>query len=140
MNKSQLSRCTQYRVRLRPIARRFRGDRELRALDDDWLVAAVGAGVKGVEIRNSRTGHFIKLQYDQIHHFAEDVSRDWNGLLHGFLELRCQLRLSGSRVDIEPLPSYCPNCGATLSRRKRNASDSAKVGARSSNKHREQNE
>ena len=122
MNKAHLQRCINFRIRLRPIARRFLGERELKSIDDDWLVAHVGTKARGVEIHNSRTGHIAKLAYDQIHHFSEDVARDWNGLSHGFFELRAQLTLSGPRVELEPLPSYCPNCGAATSRSKTIAS------------------
>lgn len=115
MNKSQLHRCLSYRVRLRPIARRFIGERELKAMDDDWLVANVGASIRGVEIHNHRTGHVVRLPYDQIHHFSEDIARDWNGLLHGFFELRGQLTLSGPKAWLEPLPSNYPKCGASTS-------------------------
>ena len=94
------------------------GARELKAIDDDWLVSDVGTRGKGVEIHNPRTGHNVLLAYDQIHHFSEDISRDWNGLSHGFFELRAQLALSGPRATFEPLPSYCPNCGAATSRNK----------------------
>jgi hypothetical protein len=118
VNKSQFQRCLNFRVRLRPIARRFMGQRELKAIDDDWLVAKVGTSAKGVEIHNPRTGHVVQLAYDQIHHFAEDIARDWNGLSHGFFELRGQLTLSGPRASHEPLPSYCPNCGVATSRSK----------------------
>ena len=118
MNKSQLQRCLHFRVRLRPIARRFLGARELKAIDDDWIVADVGTRSKGVEVNNPRTGHVLQLAYDQIHHFSEDIARDWNGLSHGFFELRAQLTLSGPSATFEPLPSYCPNCGAATSRSK----------------------
>ena len=90
----------------------------MKAIDDEWLVADVGTKARGVEIHNPRTGHVVRLAYDQIHHFSEDVARDWNGLSHGFFELRAQLILSGPRADLEPLPSYCPNCGAAVSRSK----------------------
>ena len=121
MNKSHLQRCLHFRVRLRPIARRFFGARELKAIDDDWLVADVGARSKGVEIHNPRTRHVVHVAYDQIHHFSEDIARDWNGLSHGFFELRAQLTLSGAWATFEPLPSYCPNCGAATSRSKATA-------------------
>lgn len=94
------------------------GERELKAIDDDWLVANVGTSATGVEIHNPRTGHVVKLAYDQIHHFSEDIARDWNGLSHGFFELRGQLTLSGPRATLEPLPSYCPTCGLASSRTK----------------------
>ena len=98
------------------------GERELKAVDDDWLVANVGTSAKGVEIHNPRTGHIVKLAYDQIHHFSEDIARDRNGLLHGFFELRVQLALSGPQARFEPLPSYCPNCGVASSRSKTGSS------------------
>jgi hypothetical protein len=122
MNRSQLQRCLNFRVRLRPIARRFIGERELKAIDDDWLVANVGTSANGVEIHNPRTGHVVKLAYDQIHHFSDDIARDRNGLSHGFFELRGQLALSGPRATLEPLPSYCPNCGVATSRSKARSS------------------
>jgi hypothetical protein len=118
MNKTQLNRCISFRIRLRPVARRFRGSLELKILDDDWLVEDVGNTTRGVVIRNCRTDHVVKLAYDQIHHFAEDIQRDWNGLSHGFFELRAQLTLSGLTAALEPLPSYCPNCGTATSRSK----------------------
>ena len=117
MNKSQLQRSVHYRVRLRPIPRRFMGDRELKALDDDWAVTDVGTHGAGVGIANFRTGHVVRLAFDQIHHFSEDIARDRGGISHGFFELRGQLRLCGPRAELEPLPSYCPVCGAATSRK-----------------------
>ena len=76
MNKSQLARSVHYRVRLRPVVRRFMGSRELKSIDDDWLVADVPKGARGVEIHNIRTGHVVRLAPDQIHHFSEDIARD----------------------------------------------------------------
>ena len=122
MNKTRLQRSIQFRIKLRPVARRFLGERELKSIDDDWIVTNVGSEAKGVEIRNTRTDHVIRLAYDRIHHFSEDVARNWNGLSHGFFELRSQVVLSGSRAELQPLSSYCPNCRAATSRRKTIAS------------------
>jgi hypothetical protein len=117
MNKAQLQNSVHFRVRLRPIARRFSAERELKAIDDDWIVSDVATYGPGVGIQNIRTNHVLRLGFDQIHHFSEDVARDRaDGVRHGFFELRGQVRLSGPRAEVEPLPSYCPVCGAATRR------------------------
>lgn len=90
----------------------------MKAIDDDWLVSDVGTRGRGVEIQNPRTGHIVILAYDQIHHFSEDIARDWKGQSHGVFELRAQLALSGPQAIFEPLPYSCPNCGAATPRSK----------------------
>ena len=115
MNKIRLQLSRYFRIRLRPIARRYLVERELKSIDDDWIVTDVSSTLRGIEIRNIRTDHVVKLPHDQIHHFSEDVARDRNGLSYGFFELRAQLTLSGSQAKLEPLPSYCPNCRAATS-------------------------
>jgi hypothetical protein len=91
-------------VRLRPPARRFRGVTELRIMDDDWLVQDVD-DKKGVRIRNIRTDHVALLGLDQIRDYLADPKREYDGLRHGFLELKVQLFLRGPELVIEPRPS-----------------------------------
>lgn len=119
MNKLQMQKCLNFRVRLRPIARRFRGEFELKAMDDDWLVTNIGERTAGIDISNIRTGHVVKLTYDQVHHYSDDLAPSRDGLRHGIFELRVQVLLLGRDSDCEPLPSYCPNCGSTISQKRR---------------------
>ena len=105
MNKAKLAACLHHRVRLRPPARRFRGSTELRIIDDDWIVQEV-EDRKGVRIRNIRTDHVTLLGFDDIRRYTADPRREYDGLRHGFLELRVQLFLRGPDLVIEPRPSY----------------------------------
>ena len=104
MNKAKLARCLHHRVRLRPPARRFRGTTELRIMDDDWIVQEID-DQQGVRIRNIRTDHVATLGVDHIRDYAPDPKREFDGLRHGFLELRVQLFLRGPDLVIEPRPS-----------------------------------
>ena len=103
VNKTKLAKCIHHRVRLRPPARRFRGVTELRIMDDDWLVQEVED--KEVRIRNIRTDHVAVFAYDQISDYVADPKREFDGLRHGFLELRVQVFLRGPELVIEPRPS-----------------------------------
>jgi len=102
VNKQKLINSLHYRVRLWPVAwRKVPGGPWLPPLDDDWIVMAVSAqGV--VQIDNPRTGHFVLLGADRIHHFEHEPHRDWDGLKHGLYELRTQLVLSGNCVFYRP--------------------------------------
>jgi len=101
MKPSQLAKCLQHRVRLRPAARRFRGETELRIMDDDWLVLEVDEH-KGARLRNIRTDHIAVLGFDQIRDYVADPKREYDGLRHGFLELKVQVYLRGADLAIEP--------------------------------------
>jgi hypothetical protein len=103
MNKTALAKCLHHRVRLRPAARRFRGETELRIMDDDWLVQEI-EDKKGARIRNIRTDHVALLAFDQIRQYVADPRREYDGLRHGFLELKVQLFLRGPDLVIEPWP------------------------------------
>jgi hypothetical protein len=104
VNKAKLAKCLHHRVRLRPPARRFRGDTELRIMDDDWIVQEV-EDKKGLRIRNIRTDHLALLEFEQIRDYTPDPKREYDGLRHGFLELRVQVFLRGPDLVIEPRPS-----------------------------------
>ena len=103
VSKAKLAKCIHHRVRLRPPARRFRGVTELRIMDDDWLLQEVEN--QEVRIRNIRTDHIATLGFRQIADYVADPKREFDGLRHGFLELRVQLFLRGPELVIEPRPS-----------------------------------
>ena len=103
VTKTKLAKCIHHRVRLRPPARRFRGVTELRIMDDDWLLQEVED--KLVRIRNIRTDHLAVLGFNQISEYVADPKREFDGLRHGFLELKVQVFLRGPELVIEPRPS-----------------------------------
>ncbi|MDB5808022.1 MAG: hypothetical protein JWN94_144 [Betaproteobacteria bacterium] len=103
VTKTKLAKCIHHRVRLRPPARRFRGVTELRIMDDDWLVQETED--EQVRIRNIRTDHVAVLAFNQIREYVTDPKREFDGLRHGFLELKVQVFLRGPELVIEPRPS-----------------------------------
>ncbi len=72
-------------------------------MDDDWLLQEVED--KQVRIRNIRTDHVAVLGFNQINAYVADPKREFDGLRHGFLELRVQVFLRGPELVIEPRPS-----------------------------------
>ncbi len=103
MNKQKVSQSLNYRVRLWPIAARKipNGPWQPR-IDDDWRVSEVSArGV--VRLNNLRTGHFVLLGSDRIHHFEDEPQREGDGFKHGMFVLHTQLVLSGCNVFYFPL-------------------------------------
>ncbi|MEO7729211.1 MAG: hypothetical protein ABIS45_18320 [Burkholderiales bacterium] len=103
VTKTKLAKCIHHRVRLRPPARRFRGVTELRIMDDDWLLQEVED--QQVRLRNIRTDHVAVLGFGQISEYVNDPKREFDGLRHGFLELKVQVFLRGPELVIEPRPS-----------------------------------
>jgi hypothetical protein len=103
VTKTKLAKCIHHRVRLWPPARRFRGVTELRIMDDDWLVQEVEDAQ--LRIRNIRTDHVALLDFKQISDYVTDPKREFDGLRHGFLELKVQVFLRGPELAIEPRPS-----------------------------------
>ena len=103
VTKTKLAKCIHHRVRLRPPARRFRGVTELRIMDDDWLVQETED--EQLRIRNIRTDHVAVLNFNQIREYVADPKREFDGLRHGFLELKVQIFLRGPELVIEPRPS-----------------------------------
>jgi hypothetical protein len=120
VTKTKLAKCIHHRVRLRPPARRFRGVTELRIMDDDWLLQEVED--QEVRIRNIRTDHVAVLAFSQISEYVNDPKREFDGLRHGFLELKVQVFLRGPELVIEPRPSApktaAPRKPATSRKRK----------------------
>jgi len=121
VTKTKLAKCIHHRVRLRPTARRFRGVTELRIMDDDWLLQEVED--KQIRIRNIRTDHVAVLDFNQISEYVADPKREFDGLRHGFLELKVQVFLRGPELVIEPRPSStkAPAPRKTAAPRKRKA-------------------
>ncbi len=119
VTKTKLAKCIHHRVRLRPPARRFRGVTELRIMDDDWLVQEVED--QQVRIRNIRTDHVAVLDFKQIGDYVTDPKREFDGLRHGFLELKVQVFLRGPELVIEPRPSSAKTPAPRKSARKRKA-------------------
>jgi hypothetical protein len=119
VTQSKLAKCIHHRVRLRPPARRFRGVTELRIMDDDWLLQEVED--QRVRIRNIRTDHVALLGFSQISEYVTDPKREFDGLRHGFLELKVQIFLRGPELVIEPRPSSAksPAPRKTVASRKR---------------------
>ena len=101
MNKDKLRQNIYYRVRLRPIPKRFKGSVELDPIDDEWIIEQVTDA--GVTIKNMRTDHSKLLGFDHIHHYTSDPSRDFDGFKHGFLTLTVQLSLDGILVRVDPI-------------------------------------
>ena len=72
-------------------------------MDDDWLVQETEDDQ--VRIRNIRTDHVAVLGFNQISEYVADPKREFDGLRHGFLELKVQVFLRGPELVIEPRPS-----------------------------------
>src|SRR3954462_9303838 len=103
VSKTKLAKCIHHRVRSRPPARRSRGVTELRIMDDDWLVQETED--EQLRIRDIRTDHVAVLGFHQIREYVADPKREFDGLRHGFLELKVQIFLRGPELVIEPRPS-----------------------------------
>jgi hypothetical protein len=104
MNKEMLAKCEGDIVRIRPLARRFQGHRELETLDDDWRIGRVDLTRKVVEILNIRCDHCPTLGLDHIHSYTSDPMRDFDGQKHGFLQLNVQVFLTEWGPKVEPIP------------------------------------
>ena len=72
-------------------------------MDDDWLLQEVED--EQVRIRNIRTDHVAVLKFSQISEYVADPKREFDGLRHGFLELKVQVFLRGPELVIEPRPA-----------------------------------
>ena len=70
-------------------------------MDDDWLVQEV-EDKQRVRIRNIRTDQVALLDFSHIRDYVPDPKREYDGLRHGFLELRVQIFLRGPELVIEP--------------------------------------
>lgn len=126
MNKEMLAKCEGHIVRLRPIARRFAGERELEPIDEDWQITRVDLRQKILEIYSLRGAHCPTLGFDHIHSYTSDPMRDAGGQKHGFLQLLVQVILTDSGPKIEPLPPNHRATGIIASERVYALSDAAR--------------
>ena len=84
-------------------------------MDDDWLVQEV-EDKKRVRIRNIRTDQVALLDFNHIRDYVPDPKREYDGLRHGFLELRVQIFLRGPELVIEPQRSSAKRAAGKSSR------------------------
>ena len=84
-------------------------------MDDDWLVQEV-EDKKRVRIRNIRTDQVALLDFNHIRDYVPDPKREYDGLRHGFLELRVQIFLRGPELVIEPQRSSAKRAAGKASR------------------------
>jgi hypothetical protein len=102
MKKDQIKKNLYYRVKLRPITKRFNNDTEIERFDDDWVIESILD--EGVRIKNTRSDYTTILGYDHIHSYMSDPNRNYDELKHGVLVLNVQLCIDISRrkVSFEP--------------------------------------
>jgi hypothetical protein len=100
MNKDQLKKNLDHRVRLRPVPKRFNRGFATKELDDDWIIENIND--EGIQIKNKRTNHKATLGFDQIHSYMSDPNRNHGGLKYGFLILHGQVCIQASKVLFEP--------------------------------------
>lgn len=99
MNALQLSRNVGHMFRLRPIPFRVEASGEqLPQIDDQWRLDSVDQKPARVRLTNTRTGHQIELESDNI---SERRSPD-------FLILRCEITLRPDGIAIEPIQRGAP--------------------------------
>ena len=100
VNKEQLRKNVNDRVRLRPIAHRLHASgHPLPQLDDEWRIEAVTDD--GLRIFLPRTGHGRLLGFDHICEYTSDRI-EW-GIKYGFLTLKVQLSIQGHDVRVTPM-------------------------------------
>jgi hypothetical protein len=94
MNLDQMRKNVGRRLHLRPIAQRVSDDgTRLPLIDDLWRLDTIQDGPQRLSLVNIVTGHVVELQPDNVREYRSPH----------FLVLRCQLRLTSTGVDIEPL-------------------------------------
>jgi hypothetical protein len=100
MNKSALKKSVGRRVRIRPIAKRFKGGPgglPLPPVDDIWIISRHQED--GIWIDNTVTHHGTLLRFDQIYDYLSD---SLVGQESGFLNLKAQVNIGGNHLWIEP--------------------------------------
>jgi hypothetical protein len=92
MNIKQFRKDIGKWVRLRSCVERRTSDlQHLPRLDDYWCVERVND--TSTELKNIRTGHVVKLGFDNIHKFRSP----------NFLLLRCQIIMRRIKIISEPV-------------------------------------
>ena len=95
MNLKQLKKQIGRTFRLHPVPHRIEGDGQtLPPSDDQWKFdRLLEAPFRAIRLVNMRTGHVIELGLDNIREYRSP----------GVLVLRCQLTISATGVEIEPI-------------------------------------
>ena len=95
MNFKQFKKQIGRTFRLRPLPHRIdRDGQTLPPSDDQWRLDRLLQGPeRGIRLLNIRTGHVIELQLDNVREYGSP----------DFLVLRCQLTISTTGVEIEPI-------------------------------------
>ncbi len=103
MNKKMIQRCIDYRIRLRPIPRRYMNGKEQSVRDWVWHVNNVDT--KGmVTLHNISTGHTVKLGSDHIRNYDTDHQNETDGYSHGFFTLKGHAKYIDGEFIVEPNP------------------------------------
>lgn len=103
MNKNMIQRCLHYRIRIRPIPRRFSEGVEQDVVDYVWLVENVSQD--GVVKISNPNGHFAMLGSDHIREFTTDPQSETDGLKHGFFTLKGHMYFENGHLCVEPFRS-----------------------------------
>lgn len=110
MNKRKIKECLNFRIRLRPIPRRFWNGAEQGVEDWVWHVDSVSdSGV--VTLRNIVTGHIAKLGSDHIRNYDSDHQSENDGFRHGFFTLKGEAYYKDGEFYVEPNHSSRPRGG-----------------------------
>jgi len=68
---------------------------------DDWMIEQFPEK-EHVVLRNISTNHFVRLGKDHIYDFRSNPTRSENGISFGFLVLKIQVFLQGTKVWVRP--------------------------------------
>lgn len=99
MNAKELAKNVGHLFRLRPKPFRIDPDgKPLLEVDDRWRLERVSRNPASVCLTNTRTGHQLELESDNI---MERRSPD-------FLMLRCEVTIGPNGIDIEPIHRGAP--------------------------------
>lgn len=98
MNRTMLSKMKLWRVKVRPLARRFdENGSELEELDDIWIIQEVSRD--RMTLFNSRSQHLVPIGTDHIREYLTDGTEKTDG----FLRLKSQILLQHRDMSVEPL-------------------------------------
>lgn len=102
MNWAQFKKNIGLRVQLEPTAcilNELGG--EVPEENDDWIVQNISAD-EVVSLRNTRTNHVAELGKDHIYDFRSNPGRSKDGYKYGFVVLKVQVFLQGTKLWIRP--------------------------------------
>lgn len=103
MNKKMIQRCFNFRIRLRPIPRRYRSN--LEQPEEDWIWHVEDVNNDGVvTLRNISTDHKVKLGSDHLRNFDSDHQSETDGFKHGFFTLKGHAKFVDGQFIVETNP------------------------------------